>query len=208
MTSCGKSFGECKYLTQELTKHRLIMSGLGIAMWDMEVVSEDHTNPDNAFRWSREFRQMLGYEQDEFPDVLSSWSDRLHPADRDRVLSQFAAHISDTTGRTPYNLEYRMQVKSGEYRYFRAIGITTRSEDGSPLNVAGSLEDITERARQREMLENIFDAMDSHIYITDLVTDEILFVNQKMIADFKLDESAVGKKCWRVFQLGQHSRCE
>jgi PAS domain S-box-containing protein len=209
MTSYGERGGETKRLEYELTKSRLVMSGLGIAMWDMEVVSVDHTNPKNVFRWSQEFRRLLGYDSSaDFPDVLSSWSDKLHPGDRDRVLKQFAAHISDTTGQTAYNLEYRLKTKSGEYRYFRAIGITMRDGDGSPLNVAGSLEDITERVTQQEMLENIFNAMDSHIYVTDIDTDDILFANNKLKADFKLTDSVKGEKCWRYLQKGKSKRCD
>jgi PAS domain S-box-containing protein len=208
MTSYGECDGESKRLAYELEKSRLVMSGLGIAMWDMEVVSVDHTNPQNVFRWSREFRRLLGYDSaEDFPDVLSSWSDKLHPGDRDRVLTQFAAHISDVTGQTAYNLEYRLKIKSGEYRYFRAIGITMRGSDGSPLNVIGSLEDITERVRQQEMLESIFNAMDSHIYVTDIETDEILFANNKLKADFHLTDDIKGGKCWKYIQSGQSGRC-
>jgi PAS domain S-box-containing protein len=208
MTSDGKSDGDSKRLEYELMKSRLVMSGLGIAMWDMEVVSVDHTNPRNVFKWSQEFRRLLGFESvADFPDVLSSWSSRLHPDDSERVLRQFAAHISDKTGRTSYNLEYRLKTKGGEYRSFRAIGITIRDGDGSPLSVAGSLEDITERVRQQEMLENIFNAMDSHIYVTDLETDEILFANNKLKADFRLTDDVKGDKCWRHLQKAQTGRC-
>ncbi|MDR1690014.1 MAG: PAS domain-containing protein [Clostridiales bacterium] len=189
-------------------KYTLTNKALHIANWDMDVVSDDPVNPNNKFTWSQEFRHLIGFSGlDDFPDVLSSWSSRLHPGDRQRVLSAFAAHLTDNTGQTPYNLEYRMMAKNGEYRHFRAVGLTLRNENGTPLKVAGAIEDITERVHQQEMLENILDTMDSHIYTTDLQTDEILFVNKKMAADFNLDENDRGEKCWRVVQLNQTERC-
>ncbi|MDR1687915.1 MAG: response regulator [Clostridiales bacterium] len=67
--------------------------------------------------------------------------------------------------------------------------------------------DVTESAKQQEMLENILDTMDSYIYVSDLETDEILFVNRAMKAAFKLSDDAHGDKCWKHVQLGQEKRC-
>lgn len=78
---------------------------------------------------------------------------------------------------------------------------------GRPLRVAGSIEDISDSVRQREMLENILDTMDSYIYVSDLETDEILFINRKMIGDFKLEGNVKGDKCWQRLQIGQNGRC-
>ena len=138
----------------ELMKYRLTSDALGVALWDMDVVGGDPVNPDNTFTWSQEFRAMLGFsDESDFPDVLSSWSDRLHPDDKARTLDAFAAHLNDRTGGTPYDLEYRLKTKSGEYRSFHAFGATMRDDDGAPLRVAGALEDITDRQRMREQLE-------------------------------------------------------
>ncbi|MDR2925085.1 MAG: GAF domain-containing protein [Azoarcus sp.] len=174
----------------------------------MNVVFDDPLNSNNKFNWSQELRHMLGFsDANDFPDLLSSWSNRLHPEDKDRVLDAFAAHIKDVTGKTPFNLEYRLMTKCGEYRYFRAVGSTMRDEAGTPIKVAGALEDITDRVQQQEMLENILNTMDSYIYTTDLETDEILFVNKKMIADYRLGENTRGDKCWQHIQLDQTGRC-
>ncbi|MDR1701744.1 MAG: GAF domain-containing protein, partial [Sporomusaceae bacterium] len=69
------------------------------------------------------------------------------------------------------------------------------------------LEKITNGERQQEMLENILHAMDIYIYVTDLETDEILFINQKTLADFKLEATVKGDKCWQHLQIGQTERC-
>ncbi|MDR1693529.1 MAG: PAS domain-containing protein, partial [Oscillospiraceae bacterium] len=192
----------------DLIKYKLTSNALGIAHWDMDVVFGDPVNPDNIFSWSQEFRHLIGFAgEEDFPNLLSSWSNRLHPDDKERVMGAFTAHITDVTGQTPYNLEYRLMTKRGEYRHFRAVGLTLRDGSGRPLKVAGALEDITERIRQQEMLGNILNAMDTYIYITDLETDEILFISKKMITDFHLGAGAEGEKCWRLLQFGQSGRC-
>ena len=129
----------------QLTKLNMVVQATKIGLWDMEVVKDDPINPANAFIWSNEFRHMLGFSNAiDFPDILGSWSDRLHPEDKDKTLDSFKKHLLDITGKTPYDIEYRLLKKNGEYAYFRASGETIRDEHGNALRVAGSLMDITE----------------------------------------------------------------
>ncbi|OYU00544.1 MAG: chemotaxis protein [Burkholderiales bacterium PBB1] len=128
-------------------------------LWDMEVVAGDPVNPKNAFWWSQQFRRLVGYETEaEFPDVLESWASKLHPDDLDRVVGAFTAHLTDRTGRTPYDVEYRLRCKDGTFRWFRARGQTKRAPDGTPLRVVGALADISlqkhEEENQRAQIEN------------------------------------------------------
>lgn len=119
---------------------------LSDAPWDMSVIAGDPVNPNNEFWWSPQFRKLLGYnDEHDFPNVLSSWSDKLHPDDHDRVLTAFAAHLNDRSGKIPYLIEYRLRLKSGEFRWFYAGGETLRDENGVPLRVAGTLKDITKK---------------------------------------------------------------
>jgi hypothetical protein len=86
---------------------------------------------------------MLGFSNEaEFPNVLDSWASRLHPDHLDWVVAAFAAHLTDHSGRTPYDVEYKLQLKDGSYRWFRATGETMRDDRGVPLRVVGGLRDI------------------------------------------------------------------
>jgi signal transduction histidine kinase/DNA-binding response OmpR family regulator len=139
----------------DIMKYKLTREALNIALWDMIVIDGDPINPNNEFTWSPEFRHMLGFtDESDFPNLLSSWSDRLHPADKKPTLLAFETHINDRTGKTPYNLEYHLKMKSGEYRYFHAFGTTLRACDGVPIRVAGALMDITEKELSAEALRN------------------------------------------------------
>ncbi|WP_163018173.1 PAS domain-containing protein, partial [Pseudomonas viridiflava] len=86
---------------------------------------------------------LLGFETvEEFPDVLDSWASRLHPEDKERSLNSFGAHLNDRSGKTPFDIEYRSKMRSGEYRWFRARGQTKRDATGAPLRVVGALVDV------------------------------------------------------------------
>lgn len=133
---------------------------LSDAPWDMSVIAGDPVNPNNEFWWSPQFRKLLEFNDErDFPNILSSWSDRLHPEDKDRTLTAFAAHLNDHSGRIPYGIEYRLKLKGGEYRWFYAGGETLRDKNGVPLRVAGTLKDITKRKMKLQLDKELAEKM-------------------------------------------------
>jgi len=156
----------------ELMKYRLTSDALGIALWDMEIADGNPVDPNNRFTWSQEFRNMLGFKGEyDFPNVLHSWSDRLHPDDKEAALQAFAAHIEDTTGKTPYDIEYRLMLKNGEYRHFHAFGTTLRNTAGVAIRVAGALEDITDKIQMaREVTDALIDAQQANRAKSDFLS--------------------------------------
>ena len=106
---------------------------LGSGKWTMDF---DEAGQMVRVSWSDEFRRMLGYHgTDDFPEVLESWSDLLHPDDKERVLREYNATISDYTGHKTYDVEYRLMTKYRGYRWYRAVGKPTRRPDGSPISL-------------------------------------------------------------------------
>jgi len=123
---------------------------LGSGKWTMDF---DENGEMIRVNWSDEFRRMLGYRSTEdFPDVLGSWSDLLHPDDKERVLKEYNETISDYTGQKKYDVEYRLLTKDRGYRWYRAVGKPTRRPDGSPVTYVGVFIDITE---QKESAKNL-----------------------------------------------------
>ena len=130
---------------------------LGSGKWTMDF---NESGAMVRVNWSDEFRRMIGYQgMDDFPDVLESWSDLLHPDDKERVLKEYNETISDYSGQKTYDVEYRLRTKNRGYRWYRAVGKPIRRPDGSPIIYIGVFIDITEQkkmmqelAQQRESL--------------------------------------------------------
>ena len=143
----------------ELLKYELTREALRIGLWQIDVTTKDQLyseDPENpfAFTWSQEFRRMLGFsDEEDFPNLFSSWGDRLHPQDREATLEALAAHINDPAGKTRYDVEYRLMVKDGKYRHFRAFGNTLRNEAGKPIRTAGAIEDIETEKQLQDSLK-------------------------------------------------------
>lgn len=89
---------------------------------------------------------MIGFEdENDFPNKLESWSDRPHPDDRDAVLREFNDTIQDYSGLKNYDVEYRRRTKSGEWRWFHAIGRLLRRDNGVSLSYVGMFVDVTDQ---------------------------------------------------------------
>lgn len=144
-------------LQNEVTTLDTIHEMLGSGRWTMDF---DEEGVMTRVNWSDKFRRMIGYQGlDDFPDELESWSDLLHPDDKERVLKEYKDTIYDYTGQKTYDVEYRLLTKNSGYRWYRAVGKPTRRSDGSPITYVGVFIDITERkemllelAQQRESL--------------------------------------------------------
>ena len=122
---------------------RVMHEALKSGMWGMEF---DENGEMCSVEWSPEFRRMIGYtDENDFPNVLESWSDLLHPDDKERVLKEYHDTINDYSGNKNYDVEYRLMTKSGEWRRFHAIGRLLRREDGTPLSYVGMFVDITDK---------------------------------------------------------------
>lgn len=95
--------------------------------------------------WSDEFRRMLGFEETEedFPNTEEAWSERLHPADRERVLADLSGCLkSRDTEHFIYDTQYRIMRKDGEYRWYRAVG-RMEETDGGRRRFYGIIYDIS-----------------------------------------------------------------
>ena len=176
-----------------MMKYKLANDALGIALWDMNVVVDDPVSPRNQVTWSQELRALLGFtDESDFPNTITALADRFHPDDRDMAFAAFANHFNDHSGKTPYNLEYRLQHKSGEHRWFHGFGTTLRDSEGIPFRVAGAVMDINERKQTQNQLMIMSSIVHNSPNFTSYIKfgGECLYVNPAAtrISGFTQDE--------------------
>lgn len=132
-------------LNKETQAMQIIHSVLDSGPWTMEF---DENNQVVKCIWSDTFRKLVGFDsEEEFPNKLESWSDRLHKNDKDFVLKAFWDTVNDTTGQTVYDVEYRLLTKNKGWRWYHAAGNVIRNADGSPLTFVGLFIDIDENKK-------------------------------------------------------------
>ncbi|MCR5055165.1 MAG: PAS domain-containing protein [Lachnospiraceae bacterium] len=171
----------------ETQRHDAIDETLSEGSWSMNVIGKDPSNPKNPFWWSQQFRHLLGYrDENDFPNVLNSWSDSLHPEDKQAALDAFSNHVNDYSGNTPFDINYRLRKKDGTYRWFKAVGATVRESDGTPIVVAGSILDITDSRKNQEIehemsesVNNLSQALSEMTKTVDQATKDMTGVANK-----------------------------
>ena len=176
---------ELDAVTLELEENKLMVESSNDGLWYMHYPKDGKINIDTPFIWSDKFRRMLGYtDKEDFPNVLGSWSLKLHPTEHDAVFAAFGASLADKTGKTPYDVIYRLQLKSGEYKWFKATGTVKRDASGNPLMIGGSLTDIdTDKKNQLELEKTLVRFDYSQDMVSDGVWSARLYDNSKNITD-------------------------
>lgn len=151
-----------------------VIHGTSDGIWDWRVGTDE-------LWFSVRCEEMLGYESGEAPRSWSFYESLLHPDDRERTLEAVRRHLTEGT---PYDVEYRLRMKSGTYRWIRDRGTSTPDEAGRPLRMAGSIQDIHEQKEAREALEQSEARLRKTLYelpipvLLHAEDDEVLLVNR------------------------------
>jgi len=116
------------------------------------------TEPFNATYISSNIILLLGFTQKEYLSIPNIWADRIHPDDKQRVFSG----LSNLFEKDAHMHEYRWRLKDDSYRWFLNELRLSRGDSGEPIEIVGTLLDITERksvefelAKYHEHLEQL-----------------------------------------------------
>jgi len=109
-------------------------AGHGVWRWDSRT---------NVVFFSNEWKEMLGYAEDEIINSIDEWSSRVHSDDLDRCSH---ALINMFNGNSPeYRCVHRMKCKNGEYIWILDIGKPIEWDfNGRPTCVLGTHTNITD----------------------------------------------------------------
>lgn len=109
---------------------------------------------------SDNIQAQMGYRPKDFIDTPDFWLNRVHPEDRDRVLTK----LKSLFRHNKLYYEYRLQHRDGHYRWIHNGQHLVRAADGQPLEIVGYWIDITERKQaeaalkqHQEFLQTILD---------------------------------------------------
>lgn len=132
-------------------------------------------------------------------------------ADLDRLPDLYDATEKSTLIDNGLHAERWNQRLNGQARYISFDAAPIHDDKGTVLAVVESIQDITRLKRAEESLrENsnrlsvILDGINALIYVADMETYEILFVNK---FGREIWGEIIGKTCWKVLQCGQSGPC-
>ena len=131
-------------LRQSEERFQLIARATNDAVWDWDLVND-------RVWWNEGVQTLFGYALDEVGTNAAWWYERIHPADRERVVT----HIRTAIGshETFWIDEYRYRRANGSYAYVIDRGYITDNADKQPVRMLGGMMDISERVRAEQELQ-------------------------------------------------------
>lgn len=141
-------------LVENERRWRSALDGSELGVWDWDLVT------DKVY-FSRIWKEMLGFREDELANELSEWQSRVHPDDLPRTLADVQEVLQGRA--TYYRNEHRLRCKDGVYRWILDRGtVFERAPDGTPLRMVGTHADIDEvrqAALRAERHANLYAAL-------------------------------------------------
>ncbi|MCH2232642.1 MAG: PAS domain-containing protein [Crocinitomicaceae bacterium] len=125
---------------------------------------------------SRGYEKMFGAPREHLIENPTSWSDPIHPDDKDRVVKNFAAKVHYGG----FNEEYRINhPKKGE-RWIHSRAFPIVDEDGIVVKISGVSTDITEKKNRDIKLKTFSEQLEiihsiENAILTSETTEEIIY---------------------------------
>ena len=165
LLTMGQDIGERKRAEQELQRSKAQLEtavrASNTGLWDWNLTN------DKVF-YSREWKNQIGYAEDEIGDEHVEWVKRLHPDDKARVEQTVNDYLQ---GRRPtYEVEFRFRHRDDSWRWIFARGALQPDALGRPVRLLGSHIDITELKKTEEQLRLLnaaVEEMNEGLLITD-----------------------------------------
>ncbi|GAB4517939.1 MAG: hypothetical protein Tsb0010_02120 [Parvularculaceae bacterium] len=131
-------------LQRERERFELAVRGSAVGIWDWNLET-------NEIYMSPRYAELMGYfDYDIFVQSPDTFLKAIHPQDRPAVEKAQSDHIHE---RIPYDVNFRLKRRDGQYRWFNSRGQALWNEDGKAVRMAGSINDIDDLVRSQEAAE-------------------------------------------------------
>lgn len=180
----GLLFGVGRDVTEEKATRRALVSGLNsvkrserrlaafVRATSLIVWTLDESG--RLIELSDAFSEMTGKTADELRG--SGWEALIHPGDRDRVMRTWKQRVAE---KKAIDLEYRVCLKDGTYRWVSARKVPVFDTDGRLLEWIGTCTDINDKKEAEERYRTIVDTAHEGVWLIDAHA-RTTFVNARM----------------------------
>jgi len=125
-------------------RFRLLSRATKDAIWDWNLLTDE-------VWWNEGIKTLFGYRPAELEPDSRSWTNRIHPDDRDRTVQSIRQIIDG--GGSGWQHEYRFLRKDGSVAHVLDRGYVMRDAGGNAVRMIGGMTDMTERRKLEAQLQ-------------------------------------------------------
>ncbi|HYW19478.1 MAG TPA: PAS domain-containing protein [Nodularia sp. (in: cyanobacteria)] len=149
-------------------------------IWDWNLIT-------NEVFFSRRWKEMLGYEDQEISSDVHEWCSRIHPEDFDAVQQAIADHNAK---KTPFLIiEHQIRCQDGSYKWILARGHAVWDEDGYVVRMIGGIMDISKQRAALDQLQEVQAQLQRQYLRSQLFADITVKIRQSLQIDQILQTS-------------------
>ncbi|MCR4345776.1 MAG: EAL domain-containing protein [Sulfuricaulis sp.] len=113
--------------------------------WDWNIVT-------NELHWSDEIYRIFGLTPQQFDATYEAFLSFVHPDNRQSVIDAVNKAMHE---KEPYSIDHRIVRPDGTERIVHEQAEVTFDENGKPIRMIGTVQDVTEHRQVQERLHNL-----------------------------------------------------
>jgi PAS domain S-box-containing protein len=139
-----KTMEIARELQESKERLELVIQGANLGTWDWNIKTGE-------VLFNKRWAAMLGYQLVEIEPNISSWQDRVHPDDMEKINTILTSHLNGQSH--TYITEHRLRHRDGHWVWILDVGrIFNRNTKGQPLRAVGIHLDISKQKEAEQAL--------------------------------------------------------
>lgn len=125
----------------------LAFEGAEMGLWDWDMIN-------NKVYFSKLWKSMLGYDENEIENSFEGWKKLWHEDDVQKIEKAIKDYLNGKTEK--YEIIHRLKTKNNSWKWILTRGSLLRQKDGTPYRWVGTNVDITNEKERSDELERFF----------------------------------------------------
>ena len=153
---------------------------------------------DKENRWfNKAWKDFVGHSSS--TEISNRWKEYVHPDDLLRILDVYITHFNQSQ---PFQLEYRLKHKSGQYRCIQSQSIPRFDLNDMFIGYINYCQDIT-KSRKKDVANDFFNHSQDMVYSTD-INGFILNANDRFVEVSGYSREELLGRHIRIIKSGLH----
>ncbi len=132
-------------LLESLKRYDIVAKATSDTITDYDVTND-------RMEYNEGIKNMFGYSPSQIGRDGNWWDDKIHPEDKELVKAKTSEVYNNRNNQL--QIEYRFRCANGTYKHVLDRSYLIKDEEGNPLRMIGSMQDITQIHNYIKTIEN------------------------------------------------------